>query len=675
MACYYGRSETGLVTRLTIDQYDLLKRFWYEFLKLIDSAPETGTNEPTTATNSDRQRDDQSNLSSSSVEKQKFSNSSSSILLNGSKKSDRLATGDTEEVIVIPSKDGLIRDEVGDEIQIKTKKKNVFLIENENDENVLKERLRSEQELKDARAALIRYGKHRFMSSFWDLIMMDDPDVIILKFLRARKWNVSAGVAMMASCMKWRIEYGVDELLRNGEDGNSRSKEFINQIRLGKAFAQGTDRQGRPIVYINVRLHKPSEQSYKTIEDFTVYCMEAVRLMLTPPLIEKATIVFDMTGFGLVNMDWKSLPFIIKCLEAYYPESLHLLLVHNPPWVFHGIWKVIAPMLDPIVREKVKMTKSKEDLKAYIDEKHLIPTLGGTNKFSWSFKEPTQQENFLNSMIRQDSSSSPSPQQQQNSSTPSIPKSSSKNHQNNAKKISSSNVNAEENKDFKEESEIFLKEKSEQLRKRQKMIEAFLELTKEWCTDPTTNSNENRDLDQKRLVSNSISNKKDDEKDEERVLVVDDRSKASELRRFVMYNLRVQFFNLDPYIRSRTNYHRNGLIIGNGLVIFEYPKVKPSQHKHKQNRKKDEKSSSKSKNKTMTASSKNKGLGQEDGEGEEMEDFGRNNDEDEDGFGSIRKSFDMIQVLGNDFCRETILDRIELMKRRFQRDGIEYPKF
>lgn len=42
--------------------------------------------------------------------------------------------------------------------------------------------------------------------------------------------------------------------------------------------------------------------------------------MLTPPLREKATIVFDMTGFGLANMDWKCILFIVKCLEAYYPE-------------------------------------------------------------------------------------------------------------------------------------------------------------------------------------------------------------------------------------------------------------------------------------------------------------------------------------------------------------------
>lgn len=39
-------------------------------------------------------------------------------------------------------------------------------------------------------------------------------------------------------------------------------------------------------------------------------------------------------------MDWNVVLFLVKCLEAYFPESLDCMYVYNAPWVFWGIWKV-----------------------------------------------------------------------------------------------------------------------------------------------------------------------------------------------------------------------------------------------------------------------------------------------------------------------------------------------
>lgn len=48
-------------------------------------------------------------------------------------------------------------------------------------------------------------GSIRFLTSFWRFVAMDNPDTIALRFLRARKWNITAAVAMLASCIKWRM--------------------------------------------------------------------------------------------------------------------------------------------------------------------------------------------------------------------------------------------------------------------------------------------------------------------------------------------------------------------------------------------------------------------------------------------------------------------------------------
>lgn len=53
------------------------------------------------------------------------------------------------------------------------------------------------------------------------------------------------------------------------------------------------------------------------------------------------TIVFDMTGFSMANMDYTPVKFMIKCFEANYPESLGTVLINNAPWVFQGETTVI----------------------------------------------------------------------------------------------------------------------------------------------------------------------------------------------------------------------------------------------------------------------------------------------------------------------------------------------
>jgi len=84
---------------------------------------------------------------------------------------------------------------------------------------------------------------------------MDDPDGIMLRFLRARKWSSSAGVAMvrrsrlafvlqkapvhhplrsqLASCIKWRMGSDVEKIFEKGEEGMKGAEGFIRQMVSG----------------------------------------------------------------------------------------------------------------------------------------------------------------------------------------------------------------------------------------------------------------------------------------------------------------------------------------------------------------------------------------------------------------------------------------------------------
>nr|CAG8465246.1 15428_t:CDS:2 [Entrophospora candida] len=102
--------------------------------------------------------------------------------------------------------------------------------------------------------------------------------------------------------------------------------------------------------------------------------METTRLFIQAP-VETGCLVFNMTDFSLSNMDFQYVKFMIQCFEAYYPESLGILIIHKAPWVFGQVWKLIAPLLDPVVASKIRFTKEDKDILAFISESHLIEEL------------------------------------------------------------------------------------------------------------------------------------------------------------------------------------------------------------------------------------------------------------------------------------------------------------
>jgi hypothetical protein len=258
------------------------------------------------------------------------------------------------------------------------------------------------------RAALAGTSPADIRTAFWDMVKHDHPDALLLRFLRARKWDVNAALVMAISALHWRAEDSkVDsDVIFRGEEGmlnlmksenaeeQKEGGDFMQQIRMGKSFLHGVDKQGRPICYVRVRLHKPGEQSESSLERFTVYTIETARMFLRPP-VDTATIVFDMTDFGLANMDYTPVKFMIKCFEANYPESLGAVLVHKAPWVFQGIWRVIKGWLDPVVAGKVHFTNNNDDLGEFIEQSTILKELSGPNKWSYDFKEPIPGENDI----------------------------------------------------------------------------------------------------------------------------------------------------------------------------------------------------------------------------------------------------------------------------------------
>lgn len=221
--------------------------------------------------------------------------------------------------------------------------------------------------------------------NFWNMLRLDYPDNLLLRFLRARKWDSDKTMSMLANTLHWRLKDACpDEIIRNGELGAYSAKQegLVKNIELRKAVIYGFDKKGRPIVYVRPRKHKSSDQTEEEIEKYSLLIIEQARLFLKEPT-DAATILFDLSGFTMANMDYAPVKYLISCFEAHYPECLGNLFIHKAPWIFPPIWNVIKNWLDPVVASKIVFTKSSKDLAEYIPLEYIPNELGGESSYEY----------------------------------------------------------------------------------------------------------------------------------------------------------------------------------------------------------------------------------------------------------------------------------------------------
>lgn len=63
-----------------------------------------------------------------------------------------------------------------------------------------------------------------------------DPDATLLRFLRARRWDLDAATEMLYNTVKWRCDFGVLSLMKKGE-----SAIPGHLLSSGKTFFHKTD--------------------------------------------------------------------------------------------------------------------------------------------------------------------------------------------------------------------------------------------------------------------------------------------------------------------------------------------------------------------------------------------------------------------------------------------------
>lgn len=223
----------------------------------------------------------------------------------------------------------------------------------------------------------------------------DNPDVLLLRWLRSRKWDVSAAVNQIIETMQWRHDWGVQEIVGNGERAISQ-----DEIATGKTYFMGHDRTGRPVCCIHPKEHVKGQYPHEYSEKLTVFCLETYRKILQPPM-ESVLIIFDMGGCDSKNMDFHQIKFLINLVDNYYPDSLGVILILNFPWILDKSWTIIKSWLNPQIQKKVRFIHTEAELNEYIDLSVLPKRLGGDQP-DFKYIPPTAEDEAVFKAFRAD---------------------------------------------------------------------------------------------------------------------------------------------------------------------------------------------------------------------------------------------------------------------------------
>ncbi|KAL7070356.1 hypothetical protein ACQ4LE_010254 [Meloidogyne hapla] len=215
-------------------------------------------------------------------------------------------------------------------------------------------------------------------------------DAHLLRFLRARDFDVQKANHMIVNSLLWRKQHNVDKILQ----------DFVPPPLLVKYFPGGwhyQDNQGRPLFILrlgqmdikgllrSVGLEAIVKFTLSICEQGLLKTADATKRLENP--ISAWTLLVDLDGLSMRHL-WRPgvqcLLRIIEMLEAHYPECLGMVLIIRAPRVFPTLWTLISPFIDENTRKKFVLYASDQllqELPRYIPEDYLPDFLGGKSRF------------------------------------------------------------------------------------------------------------------------------------------------------------------------------------------------------------------------------------------------------------------------------------------------------
>ncbi|KIK93851.1 hypothetical protein PAXRUDRAFT_828563 [Paxillus rubicundulus Ve08.2h10] len=213
-------------------------------------------------------------------------------------------------------------------------------------------------------------------------------DATLLRFLRARKFDVAKTKAMVLSAEKWRKDFNVDDIVKNFV--------FTEKKEVDKYYPQyyhKMDKDGRP-VYIQ-RLGKLDVNALDAVttqgrqlqrfvleyEKFLAERLPACSKAVGHP-VETSCTIMDLAGVSITSF-YRVKDYVLQAAgigQDRYPECMGKFYIINAPWAFSTVWSIIKPWLDEVTVAKIDILGSgsvKERLLSQIPAENLPVEFGG----------------------------------------------------------------------------------------------------------------------------------------------------------------------------------------------------------------------------------------------------------------------------------------------------------